>query len=72
MDAATLQAIFEGLAADYTRRLGLRVATVAPGKVTLTLPVTPELVHAGGVLCEQASWHGFGYRDAAGDDRAVG
>jgi uncharacterized protein (TIGR00369 family) len=54
MDAATLQAIFEGLAADYTRRLGLRVETIAPGGVTLTLPVTPELVHAGGVLCGQA------------------
>lgn len=54
MDAAALQAIFEGLAADYTRRLGLRVETVAPGEVTLTLPVTPELVHAGGVLCGQA------------------
>lgn len=54
MDAAALQTIFEGLAADYTRRLGLRVETVAPGEVTLTLPVTPELVHAGGVLCGQA------------------
>ncbi len=54
MDAAALQATFEGLAADYTKRLGLRVETVAPGKVTLTLPVTPELVHAGGVLCGQA------------------
>ena len=54
MDAAALQATFEGLAADYTKRLGLRVETVAPGEVTLTLPVTPELVHAGGVLCGQA------------------
>src|SRR5438270_12568807 len=54
MDAAALQATFEGLAADYTKRLGLRVETVAPGEVTLILPVTPELVHAGGVLCGQA------------------
>src|SRR5438270_13582767 len=54
MDAAALQATFEGLAADYTKRLGLRVETVAPGEVTLSLPVTPELVHAGGVLCGQA------------------
>jgi uncharacterized protein (TIGR00369 family) len=54
MDAAALQATLEHLAADYTKRLGLRVETVAPGEVTLTLPVTPELVHAGGVLCGQA------------------
>ncbi len=54
MDAAGLQAMLEELGADYTKRLGLRVETVAPGEVTLTLPVTPELVHAGGVLCGQA------------------
>jgi uncharacterized protein (TIGR00369 family) len=54
MDAAGLQAMLEELCADYTKRLGLRVETVAPGEVTLTLPVTHELVHAGGVLCGQA------------------
>src|SRR5438270_2914744 len=54
MDAAALQATFEGLAADYTKRLGLRVETVAPGRVTLSMPVLPELVHGGGVLCGQA------------------
>jgi uncharacterized protein (TIGR00369 family) len=54
MDAAGLQAMLEALAADYTKRLGLRVETAAPGEVTLTLPVTPELVHGGGVLCGQA------------------
>jgi uncharacterized protein (TIGR00369 family) len=54
MDAARLQATLEELAAEYTKRLGLRVETVAPGEVTLTLPVTPELVHGGGVLCGQA------------------
>ncbi len=54
MDAAGLQAMLEELGAEYTKRLGLRVETVAPGEVTLTLPVTPELVHAGGVLCGQA------------------
>jgi uncharacterized protein (TIGR00369 family) len=54
MDAATLQATLHGLAADYVKRLHLRVETAAPGQVTLTLPVSPELVHAGGVLCGQA------------------
>jgi len=54
MDAAALQATLDELAADYTKRLGLRVETVAPGQLTLTLPVSAELVHAGGVLCGQA------------------
>ena len=54
MDAATLQATLDRLAADYVKRLGLRVEAVAPGEVTLSLPVSPELVHAGGVLCGQA------------------
>jgi len=54
MDAATLQATLDRLAADYVKRLQLRVETVAPGEVTLTMPVLPELVHGGGVLCGQA------------------
>ena len=54
MDAAALQATLDELAADYVKRLGLRVETVEPGQVTLSLPVTAEIVHAGGVLCGQA------------------
>ena len=54
MDAATLQATLDRIAADYVKRLQLRVETVAPGEVTLTMPVLPELVHGGGVLCGQA------------------
>ena len=54
MDAATLQATLDRIAADYVKRLQLRVETVAPGEVTLTMPVLPELVHGGGVLCRQA------------------
>jgi uncharacterized protein (TIGR00369 family) len=54
MDAAALQATLDRLAADYVKRLHLRVEAVRPGEVTLTLPVSPELVHAGGVLCGQA------------------
>src|SRR5664279_626130 len=38
MDAAAWQATLDKLAADYTKRLGLRVETVSPGEVTLTLP----------------------------------
>jgi uncharacterized protein (TIGR00369 family) len=54
MDAAALQATLDQLAAEYVKWLHLRVDTVAPDEVTFTLPVSPELVHAGGVLCGQA------------------
>ena len=54
MDAAALQARLDEIAADYVRRLGLKVEEARPGHVVLALPVTPELVHAGGVLCGQA------------------
>lgn len=51
---AALQAILDGIAANYVKRLGLRVETVDEDSVTLTLPVSAELVHGGGVLCGQA------------------
>ena len=54
MDAAALQATLDRVAADYVKRLGLRVETVEPGQVTLSLPVSAEIVHAGGVVCGQA------------------
>jgi uncharacterized protein (TIGR00369 family) len=54
MDAGTLQSTFDGIAAEYVRRLHLRVDKVDEDSVTLAFPVSPELVHAGGVLCGQA------------------
>lgn len=54
MDAVRLQALLAELGADYVKRLNLRVDEAEPGHVVLTLPVTPELVHGGGVLCGQA------------------
>ena len=54
MDAAALQATLDTLAADYVKRLGLRVESVEPGQVTLSLPVAADIVHAGGVVCGQA------------------
>ena len=54
MDAAALQETLDRLAADCVRRLGLRIETVAPGQVTLSLPVSADIVHAGGVVCGQA------------------
>ena len=54
LDAAALHSIFDRIAAEYVRRLHLRVESVDDDKVTLSLPVAPELVHGGGVLCGQA------------------
>ena len=54
MDALELHAIFEPLASDYVKRLGLVVESVEPGHVVLSMPVRPDLVHGGGVLCGQA------------------
>src|SRR4029077_6210034 len=54
MDVAALQATLDSLAAECVKRLGMRVETVEPGQVTLSLPVSAEIVHAGGVVCGQA------------------
>ena len=54
MDAAVLQETFDRLGAEYVKRLGLRIVAVEPGELTLALPVAPDLVHGGGVLCGQA------------------
>ncbi len=54
MDAAALQATLDSLAADCVKRLGLRIRSVEPGQVTLSLPVTADIVHAGGVVCGQS------------------
>lgn len=54
MDAPSLQAALDGIAADFTKRLGLRVTAVLPDGATLVLPVAPHLVHGGGVVCGQS------------------
>ena len=54
MTAADLQTALDGIAADYTKRLGLRVVAVLPDGASLVLPVAPHLVHGGGVICGQA------------------
>ncbi|MEP7280828.1 MAG: PaaI family thioesterase [Rubrivivax sp.] len=53
-DAASLQAALDRVVAPFVRSLGLRVTAAEPDLVTLTMPVTPALVHAGGVVCGQA------------------
>ena len=54
MDPQTLEAAFAPVAADYVKRLGLRVAALRPGEVDVVMPVGAELVHGGGVVCGQA------------------
>lgn len=54
MDPKTLQAAFAPVAADYVKRLDLRVSAVRPGEIDVVLPVAAELVHGGGVVCGQA------------------
>ena len=54
MEPQALQAMFDAVAADYVKRLELRVVAVRPGEVDIVMPVAPELVHGGGVLCGQA------------------
>jgi uncharacterized protein (TIGR00369 family) len=53
IDAAKLQAALHDVFAPWVRRLSLEVKQIADGEVVLHLPVTPEHVHAGGVLCGQ-------------------
>lgn len=54
IDPASLQSTLDGVAAEYVKRLNLRVVKVDDDAVTLDFPVTAELVHGGGVLCGQA------------------
>lgn len=49
-----LQQFLDRVAADFVKRLNLRVAKVAKGEVAMLMPVAEELVHGGGVLCGQA------------------
>lgn len=40
--------------APFVRRLGLRVVSIDGERVGFELPVTPDLVHIGGVVCGQS------------------
>ncbi len=53
IDAPTLQAALRDVFAPWVQHLNLEVREVNDGEVVLHLPVTPEHVHAGGVLCGQ-------------------
>jgi uncharacterized protein (TIGR00369 family) len=49
-----LNGVLAQVAAPVVRSLQLEVVAADPKRVTLRLPVTPHLVHGGGVVCGQA------------------
>jgi uncharacterized protein (TIGR00369 family) len=49
-----LQQQLAEVAAPLVRGLEMKVTAAQPGEVRFTLPVTPHVVHGGGVLCGQA------------------
>ena len=49
-----LQTLLGELVAPWVHALGLRVRAASAGEVTLALPIVPQQVHVGGVLCGQA------------------
>lgn len=54
LDLDVLREAFDAVLAPWARELKLTLLSAAPGVVTLQLPVAPQLVHGGGVLCGQA------------------
>ena len=53
IDRHLLDHALETLFAPWVSQLNLRVLHAEPGVVTLELPVAPQHVHGGGVLCGQ-------------------
>lgn len=51
---AMLNGVLAQVAAPVVKSLQLEVLAADPKQVTLRLPVTPHLVHGGGVVCGQA------------------
>ena len=49
-----LDTVLAEVAAPFVTQLGLKVVAASAEEVTLSMPVTPTLVHAGGVVCGQA------------------
>lgn len=54
IDLPALRSLLEGdTFAAWVRAIGLQLTHALPGEVELALPVTPQHVHGGGVLCGQ-------------------
>jgi len=55
IDLPALRALLESdTFAAWVRAIGLQLTHALPGEVELALPVTPQHVHGGGMLCGQA------------------
>ncbi len=55
IDLPALRALLESdTFAAWVRALGLQLNHALPGEVELALPVTPQHVHGGGMLCGQS------------------
>jgi uncharacterized protein (TIGR00369 family) len=54
LDLAALNAILADVTAPMVKALALEVTATTANQVTLRMPVTPGVVHAGGVVCGQA------------------
>ena len=49
-----LQGLLDDVTAPFVKHLGLSLVAADARQVTLLMPVTPALVHGGGVVCGQA------------------
>jgi uncharacterized protein (TIGR00369 family) len=56
MDArvAKVQAELDSVAAPYVKALGLKLESIEGETIHIRLPITPQLVHGGGVVCGQS------------------
>ena len=52
-DVDALQRAIPEIFAQWVQQLNLRVLSARPGEIELALPVAPEHVHGGGVMCGQ-------------------
>ena len=55
LSAAQLQAEIPRIFAPWIAAMDLQVQEVAQGRVVLTMPIKPDYVHIGGVMCGQAA-----------------
>ncbi|HLO93430.1 MAG TPA: PaaI family thioesterase [Burkholderiaceae bacterium] len=55
MNADALQAAIPEIFAPWIAQMGLEVQTSEPGLVSLRLPIKPDFVHVGGVMCGQTA-----------------
>lgn len=55
MQIEQLQQEIPRIFAPWIAQMGLEVLSAEPGRVRLRLPVKPEFVHVGGVMCGQAA-----------------